>query len=170
MLAPDKVAFCGPNRISAVVLILNDLFLSIPVGFLLANLFVWLIPPARRALNAAEARVGHNFVQSNSELLKLFGIMIVILLPIHSVALASRVCVSNSQVYYQKHLFSGMKTYDRSEIKAIRKMCARSSRGGWNIEFYVIMKDGSAIYLSEGSLPSHVPLLEGIPIDEPPCT
>src|ERR1044071_4754693 len=74
MLAPDKVTFCGPNRISGLVLVMTDILLS--------NLFVWLIPPARRALNAAEARVGRNFVQSNSELLKLLGIMAVILLPI----------------------------------------------------------------------------------------
>ncbi len=171
LLAPNKASFCGPNRISELVLLLNDILLSIPVGLLLANLCLWLIPPIRRRLNAAEARVGRTFVQSNSELFRFMLFTFLILLPVHAVAIASRVCISASQVYYQKYLFSEMRTYARSEIKAIRKTCSISSRGGSDIEFYLVMKDDSAIYLpvDEASLQRDFPLLDGIPVDGSQC-
>ncbi len=171
LLAPNKDSFCGPTRISGLVLVVDNILLSIPIGLLLANLFVWLIPPVRRGLNAAESRVGRTFVRSNLELLKALLLVFLFLSPVHAFAIASKVCISGSQVSYQKHGFAEMSTYARSDMIAIQKICSRGSRGGLEVLFYVVMKDGKAVYLpiTEQSLQHDFPLLTEIPVDRSQC-
>ncbi|MDR3456588.1 MAG: hypothetical protein P4N60_04025 [Verrucomicrobiae bacterium] len=53
-----------------IVVVCGALFVSMPVGMVLANVLVWLIPPARRALNAeAKGRSGTDYRTSQRHLI-----------------------------------------------------------------------------------------------------
>jgi hypothetical protein len=54
------------------IVVCSALFVSLPLGMLLGNLLVWLIPPARRALNQeAEAHPGTDYRTSQRHLIYL---------------------------------------------------------------------------------------------------
>src|SRR5258708_28683250 len=58
---PDHSFYCTPTHLSALILFLALGVLSIPIGFVVANLLLWTVPPIRAALEKAETRVGGSF-------------------------------------------------------------------------------------------------------------
>ena len=99
---PKDAFFCTWTRFSWVVALAN-FFLAIPLGLVIANVLVWLIPPARRALNKAEARVGNSFAKANAGLVKFFLAMAAFLVPIQLLAAGSAVCMSQTAVSSTAH-------------------------------------------------------------------
>jgi hypothetical protein len=145
---PDKVFFCTPIHSSTIILFLAVGVLSLLIGFIIANLLLWIVPPIRAALERAEARVGQSFVTANAELFKFTSISTLVLLPIYVAAVSSKVCLSDSQIYYQSHLFSPLQTYGMSQLAEVRPRCTEGSRGGWGIGLDIAMIDGTSFDLA----------------------
>jgi hypothetical protein len=72
-LHPGQAPMFGPgsNRLSTMLVLLPSLFGTLAPGFLLANLILHALPPARRALNAeAQTVPGTGYGESQRTLLK----------------------------------------------------------------------------------------------------
>jgi len=146
----DDVHVCVPTNVGAIISFLAIFFFSIPLGGVMANLLMWLIPPARKALDRAEARVGQSFSKSNSELLKVAALSTLVLVPIYVIAFGSKVCLSESRIYYQLHLLAPQRTYSLSQVVEVQPRCTRASRGGWDLGLGIAMDDGASFDLAVG--------------------
>ena len=145
---PDSVFFCSPSRWSVVVLVMALLVLAVPIGFLLANVLLWMVPPIRRALDEAEARVGGSFSRANAGLVRATLVLALISLPVVVIAAGSSACLSRSDIYYRPHLLTSWRIYPLSQILEVRSRCETGSRGGWSIGLDVIVSDGTSLDLA----------------------
>lgn len=69
---PSQPFSANPQGPWVLLSILPLVFAAIPLSMLCANIVCWLLPPARRALNAeAESFVGVDFVAAQKGLLKI---------------------------------------------------------------------------------------------------
>jgi hypothetical protein len=69
---PRLESFASYGETAKTLIVIPLFFASIPVGLLLANLAIWLIPPARRfSVREANGRPGGGFRSANRGLLKL---------------------------------------------------------------------------------------------------
>jgi hypothetical protein len=144
-LGPDDVFFCTPTHVSAIILLLLLFGLSIPLGFIIANLMLWTVPPIRAALEKAD---GRSFANATAGLVRLTSVSALVLLPVYVAAVSSKVCLSESRIYYQSHLLASLQAYDLSQIAEVRPRCTKGSRGGWNIGLYIEMADGATFDLA----------------------
>ena len=72
LLRSGSPSFSGHAEPAKTLIVVPLLFASIPVGLLLTNLVIWIIPPARRFfIQEASGRPGEDFASSNRALLKL---------------------------------------------------------------------------------------------------
>jgi hypothetical protein len=140
--APNHAFFCTPTHGASIVLFLALAVLSIPLGFLAANILFWLLPPVRAAFGVA------TFTAANTQLLKFGGLAALILLPVVWAALSSRVCLSDSVIDYQTGPFSPLEEHPLSEIASLQPACERGSRGGWNFALAVVLRDGTKLDLA----------------------
>jgi hypothetical protein len=146
--------------------------LSVLVGFTIANLLLWMVPPIRADLQRAEARAGQSFAAANTGLVKFTSISALVLLPVYIAAVSSNVCLSDSQIYYQSHMLSPLRTYDRSQLAEVRPRCTKGSRGGWDIGLDIVMIDGASFDLAvvgpwfTASSERILAMLHGVPSDD----
>jgi hypothetical protein len=72
LFRPGIASFANLSEPAKTLIVIPLLFASIPVGLLLTNLVIWIIPPARRFFNREAAeRPGEDFASSNRDLLKI---------------------------------------------------------------------------------------------------
>jgi hypothetical protein len=145
---PDSAFYCTPTRPAAIVLSMALFFVSIAIGFSIANLLLRTIPPIRAALEQAEARAGQSFTTVNAALVRYGVLFAVVCLPICVVAASSRVCLSDSQIFYRSHAFATLQSYSLSKVVELRPQCFRGSRGAWDIGLEVAMADGISLDLA----------------------
>ena len=70
----------------AIVASVAPFFAAIPLAFIVANAMIWLVPPARRALNhEAQGHPGTTFRQSQQQLLAISKLLVPIALTIAAV-------------------------------------------------------------------------------------
>lgn len=148
IFAPQAAFFCAPTQFSGLILALVPLFLAIAPAFLIANIALWLIPPARRDLDRAEARVGNSFSKSNAMLAKILPVSVAVLLPIELFAAGSAVCMSPKAIHYRPHSLAALQVYALSQIEAVRPSCSRGSRGSWNARLVVSVREAGAFDLA----------------------
>jgi hypothetical protein len=148
LFTPDKPFFCTPSHVASIVLFLASASFSVPCGFMIANLLLWIVPPIRIALARADARAGQSFGAANRQLLRLTFVLAAVLLPICAIALGSRVCLSETHFYYQSHALSPLRAYDLSQLVELRPWCTASTRGGWNFGLNVVTADGTSFDLA----------------------
>jgi hypothetical protein len=66
-----------PRGIGPIIAAVAPLFGTLPVSFLLGNILVWFVSPARRVLDSEAAKVpGTSFVESQEDLLKLAYVLV----------------------------------------------------------------------------------------------
>lgn len=145
---PDDVFFCTPSHLSSIVLLLTGGVLSLPVGLMVANLLLWMVPPARAALELAELQAGESFATANAGLAKFVAMSALMLLPIFAAAARPQACLSDSQVYYRPQVLSSFQAYDLSQLAEVRPRCTKGSRGGWDIGLEIEMTDGVSLDLA----------------------
>jgi hypothetical protein len=72
LLRPGIAPFASHGETAKTLIVIPLLFASIPVGLLLTNLVIWIIPPARRFFDhEASGRPGGDFASANRALLRL---------------------------------------------------------------------------------------------------
>lgn len=148
LFGPDNVIFCTPTHVSAIILFLALAVLSVPAGLVIANLLLWTIRPIRAALERADARAGQSFATANAQLVNFAMLSALILLPIYVIALGSKDCLSDSEIYYRPHLLASQQTYALSQVAEVRPRCTKGTRGGWDIGLDLAMNDGASFDLA----------------------
>lgn len=144
----DSAFYCTPTRPAAIVLSMSLFLVSIAIGFLIANLLLRTILPIRAALEQAEARAGQSFTTVNAALIRYAVLFAIVGLPICAVAASSRVCLSDSQIFYRPHAFAILQSYSLSKVVELRPQCFRGVRGAWDIGLEVAMADGISLDLA----------------------
>jgi len=147
-LGPDHVFFCTPTHLSAIILFLALGVLSIPIGFIIANLLLSMAPSIRSDLERAEARAGGSFATANAGLVKFTCVSVLVFLPVYTATVGAKICLSDSQIYYQSYLLAPLQTYDMSQITEVRPRCAKGGRGGWDIGLDIALSDGTSFDLA----------------------
>jgi hypothetical protein len=147
LLGPDHAFFCTPTHYAAVVLVISGFFISVPIGLMVANLLLWMVPPIRYSLENGESRAGGSFIRNLSQLATLAIRMYLVVVPVYLIALSSRVCLSDFEIYYRPNIFFPRRTYGLSQVAEVRSRCTRG-REGWNIGLEITMTDGSLFDLA----------------------
>lgn len=145
---PDRVFFCTPTHLSAIVLFLVLAVLSIPIGLIIANLLLWIAPPIRAALDRADMQAGGSFATANAQLVKFALVSAVVCLPGYLTAVGSKVCLSGSKIYHQSHVFAPLQTYDMSQITEVRPRCTKDGRGGWDFGIDIVLSESTSFDLA----------------------
>lgn len=140
---PDDVFFCTPANLAIVVMFLSVMPVAASGGCVISNLLIWTISPIRRALEKAEAPVGQSFSKANAALIKFFVIAVLIVLPILAVAMNSRLCLSQTELYYKPHLLASLQTYSLAQVVVVRPRCMRRNRTERDIGLDLVMSDGA---------------------------
>ncbi len=77
------VAYSAIPGLNGLLITIPALFLWVPIGLLISNLVLCLLPPLRRIAEEYAARSGHpGFADSQRGLLKLLGISVLVCLPL----------------------------------------------------------------------------------------
>lgn len=147
LLGPDHAFFCTPTHFAAFVLVILGFVVSVPIGLVIANLLLWMVPPIRYSLENAESRAGGSFVRNLSQLVTLALPMYLVVVPLYLIALSSSVCLSDGEIYYRPNIFFPLRTYDLSQVVEVRSRCTRG-REGWDIGIEITMTDGSLFDLA----------------------
>ena len=172
LFGPDRVFFCTPTHLSMIILFLVLSIVSIPIGFAIANLLLWMVPPIRTALEQAEARAGRSFATANREIARFTFVSGLVLLPVYVMAFGPKVCLAHSQLSYQSHTFASPQTYNLTELSEVRPRCTRGSRGGWDIGLDLVLSDGTSFDLAvvgpwfSASSDSILALLRGLRLND----
>lgn len=146
---PTEAFLTNGTWLGNIVLYVAPFFPSICAGLLVANFALWIIPPARRALDA-EARgvAGTDFKSSNLALAKGLVLTSVLMLPIAAVGATSYFYLTPRVITYHTSLFSEERHYAWSDLSAVEASCwySRNSR---NLSYALLMRDGTRIEILE---------------------
>lgn len=146
---PIDAFLMNGTRLGNIALYVAPFFPSICVGVLVANFAVWMIPPARRALNE-EARgvAGTDFKSSNLAVTKLLVLTSVLMLPIAATGATSYFYLTSRGIVYRTSMLSEERHYTWSELSSVEAACwySRNSR---QLSYALLMRDGTRIELLE---------------------
>jgi hypothetical protein len=146
---PNDAFLMNGTRLGNIVLYVAPFFPSICVGILVANFAVWIIPPARRALNEeARGDAGTDFKSSNLAVAKLLVFISILTLPIAAVGATSYFYLTSLGVSYRTSLLSEARHYAWSNLSAVEAACwySRNSR---DLSYALLMRDGTRIEILE---------------------
>jgi hypothetical protein len=138
--SPDAF-YCTPTRVSWLLFIPVIFSFSVPLGLVIGNCVLWIIPNARLALGRTSLRGKRSFAHSNAGLLRFALIVALLSAPFYILALNSRICLSDSTIFYKAHGLSPTRTYSLSQVREVRSSCTRGSRGGWDIGLALVLND-----------------------------
>jgi hypothetical protein len=144
---PDDVIFSTYTTIGGFLMFIPILFPSIGIGMMIANLLIWLVRPARVALDKEAIGIkGTSFPEAMKGVIILTAIMLIIALPLSIMGVFNYLYI-NSDGLHIRPLFSiKEKHYVWGDIEQITTKCLEKKD---NIYFnYVVrMKDGREIDL-----------------------
>jgi hypothetical protein len=139
----------GSTRFGNILMHVSPGLPSIALGFILANLLIWCIPPARTALaNEAKGFPGTDFRSSNLALLKGLAFLAGVTFPLAFLGARNAWSIAPQTLSYQPMFTSTAKEFSWSDIRAINTGC-RFSRQSLDRNFVVEMRDGTTFDLSE---------------------
>jgi hypothetical protein len=146
---PIDAFLMNGTRLGNIVLYVAPFFPSICIGILIANLAVWIIPPARRTLNEeARGDASAAFKSSNLAVAKLLVLTSILTLPIAAVGATSYFYLTSRGITYRTSLLSEERHYGWSDLSAIETACwySRNSR---DLSYALLMRDGTRIEILE---------------------
>ena len=138
----------GGTRIGNILMHVAPAFPSLAVGMIVANLLIWCIPPARRALNEEDKPYpGLDFRSSNRDLAKFGLVLLVIAMPLAWLGARNCWSLTDTSIVYRAMFSPVAKQYSWADIQTIRTDC-RTGRDGRTYDFVAGMADGTAIDFS----------------------
>jgi hypothetical protein len=121
---------------------------SIAIGFIVANLIMWCIRPARTALEHEDKEFPRtDFKSSNQDLLKLLVPLAVVALTLAFLGARNIWFLTSQGVSYQPILSSQAKQFSWSDIRSVRTGCY--ARRVIEHNFVLSFQDGTSIDLAE---------------------
>lgn len=146
---PIDAFLMNGTRLGNIGLYVASFFPSMCVGILVANFAVWIIPPARRALNEeAQGNAGTDFKSSNLAVAKLLVLTSILMLPIAALGATSYFYLTSRGVTYRRSLLSEERHYKWSDLSAVEAACS-GSRNSRALSYALLMKDGARIEILE---------------------
>jgi len=147
---PGNALFCAATGWGLTVLLFSGFFVSVAITFMAAVVLMWMVAPVRRAVENASSRAGWSFVR-----VQLWGTgcaigVVVVGLSANWDAQRSRVCLSDSEIYYQPGSAFPIRSYGLSEVREMRLRCRRG-RAGWTTGLEIAMTDGNVFELGPPS-------------------
>lgn len=135
---------------------------SIAIGFVVANLLIWCIPPARQALEREDKQFPEtDFKSSNRALLRMLVPLAIIFLPLAFLGARNLWSLTPESLSYQPMLSVDTKRFSWNDVVAINTGCY--FRRNLERNFAVVLRDGTTLDLSQESPPEFArayPLLQ----------
>src|SRR5215472_13003491 len=155
---PDEAFLVNGTHLGNIVVHVLPFFPSLGIGLMIANLCVWLVPPARRALDreASGSRDG-GFKASNLALMNGTGAIGAITLPLAILGATSYFYLTRHYVAHRTWIFGRERHYAWSEVAKIETACWYN-RGSQD-SYTLVMRDGTRV----GILESHPDFFRAYP-------
>ena len=144
---PDAFLFDG-TRWGNIVIHVIPAFPSIAAGFLMANVLIRLIPPARRALSIAGPQ-GTNFRSSNRALAKGLVLLLAITAPIAILGATRYFYLAPSRIGYRTSWFNQVRRYQWVDVRGIETNCWQNR--GPQFTYTLLLSDGTRLGILETS-------------------
>jgi hypothetical protein len=142
--APDTPVFCTPTPVATVFLFVALACFAVPLGILLTNVVLWLLPFTRRV----SQRTGGSARVVNVALAKIVIAIALVSAVVCAVGITSATCVSDTEVHYRPSVLAPWQTYSLTQVVEVRPMCSRGGRGGgWDIGLDLVFSDGTTVQL-----------------------
>ncbi len=157
---PENAFLMNGTRVGNIVTHVAPIFSALGIGFVFANLCVWMIPPARRALEQEASGVkGAGFKASILALLKLTGILSAVALPLAALGATSYFYLTPQQIVYRTSILGRERHYPWAEVAKVEAACW-FSRSAPQYSYALVMRDGTKV----GVLESHPDFLQAYPM------
>jgi hypothetical protein len=147
-LIPADAFLSSGTRFGNILMYVAPALPSIAIGFIVANLIIWCIRPARAALEHEDKQFpGTDFKSSNQGLLKLLVPLAVAALTLAFLGARNFWFLTSQGATYQPMLSLQAKQFNWSDIRSIRTACY--VRRVIEHNFVVSFQDGTSIDLAE---------------------
>jgi len=147
-IGPEHVFFCTQTLASVLILLFSLFTITVPIGFAVTKFVLWQIPPVRSALRKAQARKRGAFARPDRHFLALACSSALLILPIYAAAFGSKVCLSDTRIFYQPFVLGPMHVYDIQTLKEVAPSCQQTGLGGWTAAYDVATNDGRSFDLA----------------------
>jgi hypothetical protein len=157
---PHDAFLMNGTRVGNIVTYVSPGFSALGIGLVFANACIWMIPPARRALDQEGRGVkGGQFEASNLALLKFTGIVSAVALSLAVLGATSYFYLTPQYIAYRTSIF-GQERHDAwLEVAKIETACW-FSRGSPEDSYALVMQDGTRV----GILESHPDFFRAYPM------
>jgi hypothetical protein len=150
-LYPHDAFLSGGTRFGNILMYLLPFFPSLAAGFIVANLLIWCVPPARRALDEEDKQFpGLDFRSSNRDLTRFGLILLVATLPLAWLGARNCWSLTNAAIIYRPMFWPANRQYSWADVRGIRTDCG-SNRSSTTYDFVAIMTDHTSVDLSSES-------------------
>lgn len=157
---PNDAFLMNGTRLGNIVTYVSPAFSALGVGLVFANLCVWMILPARQALDREAGRVkGTGFKTSNFALLKFTGIISAVALPLGALGATSYFYLTPQYITYRTSILGQERHYPWAKVARIETACW-FSRGEPEDSYTLLMQDGTRV----GILESHPDFIHAYPM------
>ena len=147
-LVPPEAFLTSGTRFGNILMYVPPLFPSIGIGMITANLLIWCIPPARRALDHEDQGFpGTNFRSSNAGLFKGLVVLAIVTLPMALLGARNFWFLTPQNVTYQPMVATKVRQFNWADVSAVRTGCYVRRTVEHN--FVLQMQDGTEIDLAE---------------------
>lgn len=148
-LIPTDVILSSWTAVGSGLILLPTLFLSLPLGFMFANLIAWCIPPARRALDSEAKEIKGKTLKESIKIISIVLIVLLIIVtPLSIVGVFNYFYVTPSGVTLRPLFSLKEKHYDWSDIVRIHGKFWDAQNNTFNREYVLYMKDGRKVDLA----------------------
>ncbi len=157
---PHDAFLMNGTRLGNIVMYVSPGFSALGIGLMFANVCIWMIPPARRALDKeASTAKGAQFKASNLALMKFTGILSAAVLPLAVLGATSYFYLTPQYVAYRTSIFGRERHYPWGEVAKVETACW-FSRGSPEDSYALVMQDGTRV----GILESHPDFFRAYPM------
>jgi hypothetical protein len=157
---PHDAFLMNGTRLGNIVTYVAPGFSALGIGLVFANACIWMILPARRALDEeASGAKGVQFKASNVALLRFTGIVSAAALPLAVLGATSYFYLTPRYIAYRTSIFGQERHYVWQEVAKIETACW-FSRGTPQDSYALVMQDGTRV----GILESHPDFFRAYPM------
>jgi len=149
-LFPSDCFLASGTRLGNVLMFVAPLFPSLPIGMIVGNFLLWLIPPAKAALEREVlASRSPSFRSTQVALAKFGAVLAAVALPLCLLGANSLWAIAPSRLDYRPMFASVTRQYDWSDVARIEAGCSSGKSVTYN--FVVVLTDQTKIDLMEES-------------------
>jgi len=148
IFAPTGVFYCRPTLFVEPIIILGSGLVGLPLGFVLANVCIWII---RYFLQTLDNVHSDNFHRMTKPILRFSVAAIILGVPILLLVSNRDICFTDQSILYRPFAFLPVEKHDLSEIGSVKAVCS-SSKSGFGIAIVLETRDSLSLQINEEDL------------------